>query len=137
MIVFNLICNTCDFEFEAWFSNSREFTNQKKNKLIACPSCESTKINKGVMAPNLNRKTSSKKNLIKKSFASNISKFKKYIEKNYDYVGDKFTDEAKKIKYGESKKRSIYGEASLEQTKELLNEEIDVVPLPFSSKKTN
>ena len=89
------------------------------------------------MAPNLNRKTSSKKNLINKSYASNISKLKKYIEKNYDYVGDKFTDEAKKIKYGESNKRSIYGEASLEQTKELLDEEIDVVPLPFSSKKTN
>ena len=68
--------------------------------------------------------------------ASNISKLKKIIEKNFEYVGDKFTDEAKKIKYGEAKERSIYGEATLEQTKELIDEDIDITPLPFS-KKTN
>ena len=59
------------------------------------------------------------------------------VEKNFDYVGDKFTEEAKKIKYGEAIERSIYGEATIEQTKELIDEEIDVLPLPFSSKKTN
>ena len=69
--------------------------------------------------------------------ATNIKKIKKIVEKNFDYVGDKFTEEAKKIKYGESKDRSIYGEATLEQTKELIEEDIDVMPLPFSSKKTN
>ena len=74
---------------------------------------------------------------IKKTVASNISKLKKIIEKNFDYVGDKFYDEAKKIKYGEAEDRSIYGEASLEQTKVLIEEDIDVTPLPFSSKKTN
>ena len=62
---------------------------------------------------------------------------KKIIEKEFDYVGDKFTDEAKKIKYGEAKDRAIYGEASIEQTKELIDEDIDVLPLPFSTKKTN
>ena len=59
------------------------------------------------------------------------------IEKNYDYVGDKFTEEAKKIKYGEIKERPIYGEASLEQTKELLEEEINIMPLPWSPSKKN
>ena len=89
------------------------------------------------MAPNLNKKSNSKKKNIKKSLASNMSKLKKIIEKNFDYVGENFTEEAKKIKYGEVEERSIYGEATLEQTKELIEEEIDIVPLPFSSKKTN
>ena len=89
------------------------------------------------MAPNLNKKSNSKITKTKKSFATNISKLKKIVEKNFDYVGDNFTEEAKKIKYGEAKERSIYGEATIEQTKELIDEEIDVLPLPFSSKKTN
>ena len=89
------------------------------------------------MAPNLNRKSNTKDKKIKKTVASNINKLKKIVEKNFEYVGDKFTDEAKKIKYGEVKERSIYGEATLEQTKELIEEEIDIMPLPFSSKKTN
>ena len=137
MIVFNLTCKLCDYSFEGWFENTSEFNNQNKKKLINCPSCNSDKITKGLVAPNLNRKTNSKTNKVRKTVASNINKLKKIVEKNFDYVGDKFTEEAKKIKYGESKERSIYGEATLEQTKELVNEEIDIVPLPFSSKKTN
>ncbi len=137
MIVFNLICKSCDFTFEGWFDSSNEFSKQKKNNLINCPSCNSIDIKKDLMAPNLGKKTNSKNNKIKKTMSSDIRKLKKMIEKNFDYVGEKFTEEAKKIKYGESEERSIYGEASLEQTKELLEEDIDVVPLPFSSKKTN
>ena len=62
----------------------------KKKNLINCPSCESNNISKGLMAPNLNKKSNSKINKIKKSVASNISKLKKMVEKNFDYVGDKF-----------------------------------------------
>ena len=137
MIVFNLKCNICNYSFEGWFDTSKEFNKQKKQKQINCPSCNSYQIKKALMSPNLNRKTNSKEKKIKKTMASNISKLKKMVEKNFDYVGDNFADEAKKIKYGESKERSIYGEATLEQTKELIDEEIDVLPLPFSSKKTN
>ena len=137
MIVFNLICKNCDYSFEGWFESSNEFTKQKKRKLVSCPTCDSTSISKALMTPNLNKKTNSKEQIIKKSMATNIKKIKKIVEKNFDYVGDKFTEEAKKIKYGESKDRSIYGEATLEQTKELIEEDIDVMPLPFSSKKTN
>ena len=89
------------------------------------------------MTPNLNKKSNSFKKNVKKSLATNISKLKKIVEKNFDYVGDNFTEEAKKIKYGEVKERAIYGEASIEQTKELMDEDIDVLPLPFSTKKTN
>ena len=89
------------------------------------------------MAPNVSKKSNSKKDKVNKTVSSNISKLKKLVEKNFEYVGDQFSEEAKKIKYGESVERSIYGEATLEQTKELIDEDIDVVPLPFHSKKSN
>ena len=137
MISFNLKCLDCEAEFEGWFENSSAYSKQRKKKLITCPSCDSHKVEKGLMAPNLSKKSNSKNNKRKKTLASNISKLKKMVEQNFDYVGDKFTEEAKKIKYGETKKRSIYGEATLDQTNELIQEDIDILPLPFSSKKTN
>ena len=87
------------------------------------------------MAPNIGKKSSAKNTKIKKAMINDIKKYKKIIEKNFDYVGDGFTEEAKKIKYGETKERPIYGEASLEQTKELLEEDIDVISLPWSPEK--
>ena len=139
MIVYNLICKKCSFEFEGWFDNSNDFEKQKRKKLINCPSCNDVIINKSLMSPNISAKSNSK--VIKKqnkTIANNINKYKKIIEKNFDYVGDNFTEEAKKMKYGEISERAIYGEANLEQTRELLEEEISVVPLPWTpSKKTN
>jgi hypothetical protein len=139
VIVFNLICKSCNFKFEGWFENSIEFSKQKRKNLINCPSCNSALIKKTLMTPNL----SSKSNTIKiekhkKTVANSINKYKKIIEKNFDYVGENFTEEAKKMKYGEIDERAIYGEANLEQTKELLEEQIDVIPLPWTpSKKSN
>ena len=90
------------------------------------------------MTPNLSKKGNSKKIKLKKAMINDVNKYRKIIEKNFDYVGENFTEEAKKIKYGETKDRPIYGEANLEQTKELMDEEIPIVPLPWtSSKKTN
>ena len=137
MIIFNLKCNNCEYSFEGWFDTSNEYLRQKKKNLINCPSCNSSSIEKGLMTPNLNKKSNSKNGKKKKSVASNISKLRKIIEKDFDYVGDRFTEEAKRMKYGETPERSIYGEATLDQTKELIEEEIDVLPLPFSTKKTN
>ena len=137
MIVFNLNCTDCDLSFEAWFENTADYNKQNKQGLVSCPSCNSIQIKKGLMAPNVGKKSNSKITRSNKSIASNVKKLKKIIEKDFDYVGDKFTEEAKKIKYGEVKERAIYGEASIEQTKELMDEDIDVLPLPFSTKKTN
>ena len=138
MISFNLVCKKCSTEFEGWFNDSKEFEKQKRKNFLLCPSCNSPYISKSLMAPNLSKKGNSKKTKIRKTMINNIEKYKKLIEKNFDYVGDDFTEEAKKIKYGEIEDRPIYGEASLEQTKELMDEEIPVVPLPWmSSKKTN
>ena len=137
MIVFNLNCSDCSFAFEGWFENTKDYNKQIKQGLVCCPSCNSTQIKKGLMAPNVAKKSNTKISKRSKSIASNVKKLKKIIEKEFDYVGDKFTEEAKKIKYGESDERAIYGEASIDQTKELLDEDIDVLPLPFSTKKTN
>ena len=138
MIVFNLNCSDCASSFEGWFENTKDYNKQIRKGLLTCPSCNSTQIEKGLMAPNVSKKSNSKISKRNKSIASNVKKLKKIIEKEFDYVGDKFTEEAKKIKYGEAKERSIYGEATLEQTKELIEEEISVVPLPWTpSKKSN
>ena len=138
MIVFNLICSDCDYAFEGWFDSSSAFESQKKRKLVNCPNCESVRVKKTLVAPNVGKKSNSKKISNTKTIASNIKKIKKLVEENFDYVGDKFTEEAKKIKYGEIEDRPIYGEATLEQTKELIDEEINIVPLPFNTnKKTN
>tara|TARA_B100000900_G_C20492010_1_gene679965 strand:- start:238 stop:651 length:414 start_codon:yes stop_codon:yes gene_type:complete len=137
MIVFNLNCSDCDFSFEGWFNNTKDYTKQIKKGLVSCPKCNSVQIKKGLMTPNVARKSNTKISKRNKSIASNVKKIKKIIEKEFDYVGDNFTEEAKKIKYGEVKERAIYGEASIEQTKELIDEDIDILPLPFSTKKTN
>ena len=137
MIVFNLNCSNCNFSFEGWFENTKDYNKQTKKGQVTCPSCNSIEIKKGLMAPNVAKKSNAKITKRNKSIASNVKKLKKIIEKEFDYVGDNFTEEAKKIKYGEVKERAIYGEASIEQTKELIDEDIDVLPLPFSTKKTN
>ena len=139
MIVFNLVCKSCQFEFEGCFDNSKDFEKQLRKNFINCPNCNSSSIKKFLMSPNLSKKSNSKRPIKnKKTVINNIKKYKKIIEKNFDYVGSEFTEEAKKMKYGEIKERPIYGEASIEQTKELIEEEIDAVPLPWtSSKKSN
>ncbi len=139
MIVFNLNCKICSVEFEGWFENTKEFNNQKRKKIINCPSCNSVSITKSLSAPNLPTKNNSKKKIqLKKAVSNNIKKYKKIIEENFEYVGNKFTEEAKKMKYGEKEEKPIYGEATMEQTKELAEEEINVVPLPWApTKKTN
>ena len=137
MIVFNLNCIDCNFSFEGWFENTRDYNKQVKKGMVSCPSCNSINVKKGLMAPNVSRKSNTRFVKSNQSIASNVKKLKKIIEKEFDYVGDTFAEEAKKIKYGEVEERPIYGEASIDQTKELLDEDIDVLPLPFSTKKTN
>ena len=138
MIVFNLKCNSCSNIFETWFSSSDEYKKQSRKKLILCPSCNNSSVNKYIMAPNISKKSNTNIKKQKKTMINNINKYKKLIEKNFDYVGDNFTEEAKKIKYGETKERPIYGEANLDQAKELIDEEISFTPLPWApNKKTN
>ena len=131
MIKYNLKCEN-NHNFDAWFSDSSNFEEQNKNNLIFCPKCNSTKIEKNIMAPNIGSKKQSYTNALKteKNYEKIIKNVRKHVEKNFDYVGDKFADEARAIHYGEKEEREIYGETSVEEAVDLIEEGVNVTPLP-------
>lgn len=140
MIKFDLICEN-DHIFEVSFDDSSSYEIQKKKKLIECPFCNSLKISKSVMAPNVTNKSSStmkttnKQDKLFSNYNKQINKIKSEIEKNFKYVGKKFPEEARKIYYGETKDEPIFGEATEKESKELSDEGISLVKLPFSNKE--
>ena len=116
--------------------------NKEKKKLISCPYCNSNKVKKALMAPNLNMlsksKSKSKKNVSlknKKSLETNIKKLKKLIETNTKDVGKNFAEEARKIYYGEKKSQSIRGETTKKEAKELIEEGIPCISMPWFSRE--
>ena len=140
MIKFDLVCEN-DHIFEVSFDDSSSYEIQKKKKLIECPFCNSLKISKSVMAPNVTKKSSStmktinKQNKLFSNYNKQINKIKLEIEKNFKYVGKNFPEEARKIYYGETKDEPIFGEATEKESKELVDEGISLVKLPFSKKE--
>ena len=131
MIKYNLKCEN-NHNFDAWFSDSSNFEEQNKKNLIFCPKCNSTKIEKNIMAPNIGSKKQSYTNALKieKNYEKIIKNVRKHVEKNFDYVGDKFADEARAIDYGEKEEREIYGETSVEEAVDLIEEGVNVSPIP-------
>jgi len=132
MIKYSLICDA-DHEFEGWFRDSADYDVQSEKGLIDCPCCGSDEIKKAVMAPAVARRDGSRAErlaAIHKDLAGAVARARDYVEKNFDYVGDKFPEEARKIHYGESKERGIFGEASGKDVKALIDEGVQVAPLP-------
>tara|TARA_X000001036_G_scaffold138938_1_gene131693 strand:- start:428 stop:847 length:420 start_codon:yes stop_codon:yes gene_type:complete len=131
MIKYNLKCEN-NHNFDAWFSDSSNFEEQNKNNLIFCPKCNSTKIEKNIMAPNIGSKKQSYTNALKteKNYEKIIKNVRKHVEKNFEYVGNKFADEARAIHYGEKEEREIYGETSVEEAVDLIEEGVNVSPIP-------
>ena len=138
MIKYNLICK-CKKTFESWFLNSTEYEVLKKKKLINCIFCNSTNIKKSIMAPNLSGK--SNKNLknakLEKKILDQFINFRKFIEKNYKNVGSEFVREARSIHYDKKTSKGIYGQATPDETAELLEEGIEVNTIPWIKKKEN
>ena len=141
MILFDLQCEK-SHKFECWFASTANYKKQLENKMIVCPYCNSTKIEKSLMAPNINTKGSAqnskkdnKKILRQNNLENQIKKFRKYIEKNTDNVGKNFAEEARKIYYGETKARPIRGESTEKQAQELSDEGIPFSQLPWHSKE--
>ena len=141
MILFDLKCDK-NHKFEAWFSSSENYYEQLKGNLIECPYCNSTKIEKSLMAPNINTKgvlknniRSNKKAISLKNLENQVKKFRKYIEKNTDNVGKNFAEEARKIYYGETKSRPIRGESTEKEAQELREEGIPFSKLPWQKKE--
>ena len=131
MIKYSLRCDN-DHVFEAWFSDSESFEKQNKKNLISCLICSSTKIKKDIMAPRISsgKQKTNRLNQKKDKIEMILNKVRKHVESNFDYVGDKFADEARAIHYGEKEEREIYGETSIDDAVELIEEGINVEPLP-------
>ena len=138
MIKYDLICK-CGENFESWFSSSSEFDSLYKKKLIKCIYCDSTKIKKTMMAPNLASKSNKvlKKSKFEKGVRKQLVDFRKYIEKNCKDVGENFPREARSIHYDKKSSKGIYGKASPEEASELIEEGIEVVTVPWVDKSEN
>jgi len=138
MIKYNLECE-CGKRFESWFSNSLEFDALCKKKLIKCIYCDSSSVNKTMMAPNLPSKSNkvSKKDKLEKNIKKQLINFRKYIEKNCKNVGESFPREARSIHYDKKTSKGIYGKATSEETSELLDEGIEVATIPWIDKSEN
>jgi Uncharacterized protein conserved in bacteria len=130
MIVYTLTCEN-SHRFEGWFASSSAYEEQETGGKLLCPMCASKKISKAPMAPAVSgtKKTALKADELKK-MRQFVSGMRKYVKENADYVGKDFPEEARKIHYGESEHREIYGEASLEEAKELVEEGIEIATLP-------
>ena len=141
MIKYSLLCKVCSSEFDSWFGSSKEFDRLKKLKLINCTSCGSLDIKKSLMSPNL-ANTKKKKNEEEKIKFNKLKKklkdYTDFVKKNFEYVGDNFSYEARLIHYNNKKrKKGIYGNASLKDVKELKEEGIESEIIPWIENKEN
>lgn len=141
MIRYSLQCHK-NHTFEAWFSNSDDFDRQVKRKLVSCPECNSTKVTKALMAPNVATSRSKTKHVAianpeataeaqkRRELLALMRRLRAEVEKNAEYVGPRFAEEARKMHYEEIEKRGIYGEATLDEARDLHEEGIEFYPLP-------
>ena len=142
MIKFKLICQDCDIKFDSWFASSNEYEKLKKRKFLTCHNCNSSKVEKTVMAPQLiksNSKFETKLNSLKhQKISKTIKNYQKFIKDNFQYVGNNFAYEARSIHYNSKKKsKGIYGNASKQDLKELKEEGIDAQMIPWIEDKNN
>jgi len=142
MIKYKLFCKNCDLKFDSWFASSNEYERLKKKKILNCIKCNSSKVEKTIMAPKLiNSKSKIEKkidlqkyNKVKKT----IIGYQKFIKENFKYVGDNFAYEARSINYeGKKKLKGIYGNASKEDLKELKEEGINAQMIPWINENEN
>ena len=130
MIRYQLVCNK-NHGFEGWFRDSAAYDAQAKKGLLSCPSCNSKKIAKAPMAPAVSKKGELAEAAAKaKTMREFVMNVRKHVEDNAEYVGERFPDEARAIHYGDAEERQIYGEATLSDAHDLIEEGIPVAPIP-------
>ena len=153
MIRYALRCER-DHTFESWFQSSSAYESQVKRKLVECPTCGSTKVEKAIMAPRIVSKkgrdaapvpaapvpapapeviSPGPTSLLmaqERELRAKLKELRDHIVKNADDVGERFPTEARKMHYCETEHRPIYGEASIEEARELIEEGIEVAPIP-------
>ena len=159
MIRYALICDK-KHSFESWFADSAAYDKQTKRGLVTCPQCGSANVEKAIMAPQLANTRKRGNSVVASSVDSTpaaspgntpvamlspqetelrqkLRDIRDHLTKNSEHVGPKFSDEARKMHYGEIEHRSIYGEASPEQAKELAEEGVEFHPLPILPDERN
>ena len=139
MIKYNLKCQN-NHEFESWFSDSHEFEKLNKKNLLECIYCESKDIRKSIMAPMVSVFKEKKDDEIKKldrnfkDKRESLINLRKYIEKNFEYVGKDFSKKVREIYYDKKNNKTIYGSTTLKERKELSEEGIDLLSIPWINK---
>jgi hypothetical protein len=151
MIRYNLRCEK-GHSFESWFQSSAAYESQEKRKLVSCPACGSVKVERAIMAPQIVSKKGREAAVPAPAGApttettaqgstpllmaqelelrAKIKELRDHIVENADNVGERFPNEARKMHYGDIEHRPIYGEASPEEARSLIDEGVEVSPLP-------
>jgi len=142
MIKYKLICKNCDLSFDSWFASSEEYEKLKKRNFLVCHKCNSKKIEKTLMTPQLINKSitekSEQENLKFKSINKKIKRYQQFIKNNFEYVGENFAYKARTIYYDNKKNnKGIYGTASIKEMKELREEGIETEMIPWIDEKSN
>jgi hypothetical protein len=148
MIRYRLNCRK-GHQFEGWFASSTAFDRQAKQGRVTCPACGTSKVSKALMAPSIAKSSGKPKRRTKseqptaeaakpdtqrvaahKELAAAMRKLRAEVEAKSEYVGSRFSEEARKIHYEESPARGIHGEATADEAKSLSEEGIEFFPLP-------
>ena len=142
MIKYRLVCKNCSLSFDSWFASSNEFEKLKKKNYLNCHKCNSTKVEKTLMAPKMIKITNhlkiDKERKELKVIKRKIVEYQNFIKKNFEYVGKNFAYEARTIHYDKKKKKKgIYGTASLSEINELKEEGIETNTIPWIKEKNN
>ena len=138
MIKYNLICDN-EHEFESWFSDSLEFEKLKNKRLLECIYCSSKRIEKSIMSPMVSNSNNLElpNNKFEREFLKEkkrLKQIRKYIEKNYEYVGKNFSKKVREIYYDKKSKKTIYGTTTSKEREELAEEGIDLLSIPWIGK---
>tara|TARA_B100000941_G_scaffold286416_1_gene259937 strand:- start:1196 stop:1618 length:423 start_codon:yes stop_codon:yes gene_type:complete len=138
MIKYKLICKN-RHEFSSWFSNSAEYERLKRKKLLECIFCNNKSIDKSIMSPQVISKKNKNKNLdlnVKEfsKIKKDLLKLRKFVEQNFEFVGDRFADKVREIYYDKKSNKNIYGISTSQEKKELREEGIDLISIPWLEK---
>jgi hypothetical protein len=166
VIRYALVCEA-SHAFESWFANSAAYDKQVKRGLVTCPMCGSAKVEKAIMAPSLGRKAKAAQPIAtgamtaasvespiaaenstekapvamisepERELRTKLKELRDHLVKNADYVGPQFPEQARRMHYGETEHRSIYGEASPDEARSLHEEGIEFHPLPRLPEERN
>ena len=156
MIRYSLRCEK-DHSFESWFQSSSAYDQQVKRKLVSCPVCGTDKVDKAIMAPRIVGKKGRDKAAApvesppeapaaestpllmtqERELRAKLKELRDHIVKTADNVGERFPNEARKMHYGDIEHRPIYGEASPEEARALIDEGVEVAPLPVLPEDRN